>query len=301
MSKARPAQPIRETTHRSDWGSYEYTKRDDRGLLLIAEMKFVPYDLLGQWLAPGLAPAIDEPRNEDETKGKKKRGGKRDDVPWPLDRKKRLHATAELVRRWDEKMDYARRWKPWEHEPTWARITAAGLRNLGLDWPEIEFPEDHHKLTLDSHTYQVTKRRLHLARGGSHAPAHQWIGERKIYVDQARSLGTDAERAHRPDGVLQLEADGSYPLTRGEIVIEHIPLKKGQTIAIEEELSCKGSERLGKGILRSLLSHYDFAWYFCHDEEIYDKVIAARRDHLRTDDERKRIRILLVEVEKEKG
>lgn len=299
MSKARPAQPI-ETTHRSDWGSYEYTPRDDKGLLLIAEMKFVPYDLLGQWLAPDLTPATLEPRDEmkDEAKGKKPRGGKRDDVPWPLDRKKRLHATAELVRRWDEKMDFARRWKPWEHEPTWARISAAGLRNLGLDWPEIEFPQDRHWLTLASHTYQVNKRRLHLARGGSNAPEHQWISERKIYVDQVRKLGTDAERAHRPDGVMLLLADGSYPLTRGEIVIEQIPLKKGQTVAIEEELSCKGSERLGKGILRSLLSHYDFAWYFCHDQEVYDTVIAARRDHLRTDDERKRIRIQLVEKEK---
>ena len=299
MSRARPAQPI-EDTHRSDWGSFEYTERDDRGLLFIAEMKFVPYDLLGQWLAPNLAPAIDVPRDktQSKTKEKKPRGGKRDDVPWPLDHKKRLHATAELVRRWDEKMDFARRWKPWEHEPTWARISAAGLSNLGLDWPEIEFPQDRHWLTLTSHTYQVIKRRLHLARGGSNAPGHQWISERKIYVDQVRKLGTDAARAHRPDGAMLLQADGSYPLTRGEIVIEQIPLLKGQTVAIEEELSCKGSERLGKGILRSLLSNYDFAWYYCHDQEIYDKVIAARRDHLRTDDERKRIRIQLVEQEK---
>lgn len=299
MSRARRSQPI-EDTHRSDWGSYEYTPRDDRGLLLVAEMKFVPYDLLGQWLAPDLAPPIDEPRDEtkSETKGKKQRGGKRDDVPWPLDRKKRLHAAAELVRRWDEKMDFARRWKPWEHEPTWARINQAGLRNLGLDWPEIEFPTDRHRLTLASHTYQVNKRRLYLARGGSNAPAHTWISERKLYVDQVRQQGMDAERAHRPDGVMLLQTDGSYPLTRGEIVIEQISLKKGQTVAIEEELSCKGSERLGKGILPSLLSRYDFAWYFCHDQEVYDTVIAARRDHLRTDDERKRIRILLVEKEK---
>ena len=298
MSKARRSQPI-EDIHRSDWGSYEYTPRDDRGQLFVADMKFVPYDLLGQWLAPDLEPAIDEPRDETkgETKSKKQRGGKRDDVPWPLDRKKRLHAIAELVRRWDTKMDFARRWKPWEHEPTWARITAAGLRNLGLDWPEIEFPEDRHWLTLASHTYQVNKRRLHLARGGSHAPAHEWISERKIYVEQVRH-GIDAERAHRPDGVMLLQADGSYPFTRGEIVIEQIPLKKGQTVAIEEELSCKGSERLGKGILPSLLSRDDFAWYFCRNQGVYDKVIAARRDYLRTDDERKRIRILLVEKEK---
>src|SRR5260370_30582444 len=88
MGRARRSQPI-EDTHRSDWGSYEYTPRDDRGLLLVAEMKFVPYDLLGQWLAPGLASAMDEPRDvtKSETKGKKQRGGKRDDVPWPLDRK----------------------------------------------------------------------------------------------------------------------------------------------------------------------------------------------------------------------
>ena len=79
MSKARRSQPI-EDKRSSDWGSYEYTPRDDKGLRLVAEMKFMPYDLLGQWLAPDLAPTIDEPR--DEAEGKKKRGGKRDDVPW---------------------------------------------------------------------------------------------------------------------------------------------------------------------------------------------------------------------------
>src|SRR5260370_41443226 len=98
MSRARGPQPTRETTRRADWGSYEYTRRDDRGLFFVAEMKFVPFDLLGQWLAPDLAPAVDEPR--DETQGKK-----------------RLHATAELVRRWDEKMDFACWWRPWQHEP----------------------------------------------------------------------------------------------------------------------------------------------------------------------------------------
>jgi hypothetical protein len=293
MSRARRS-PTREDTRRSDWGSYDYTERDDRGLLLLAQMKFVPYDLLGQWLAPGLASAIDEP--PDETADKKQRGGKRDDVPWPLDRKKRLHATAELVRRWDEKMDFARRWKPWKHEPAWARITEAGLRNLGLDWPEIEFPEDRHRLTLASHTYHVNKRRLHLARGGSQAPSHTWISERKIYVDQCNQ-GINAERAHRPDGVMLLLADGSYPLRRGEVVIETIPMKRGQTVAIEEERSRKGSERLGKGILPSLLARYDYTWYFCHDRDVYHALIAARRDYLQTDDERKRIRILLVEKE----
>jgi hypothetical protein len=295
MSRAHRS-PSREETRRSDWGSYEYTERDDRGLRLIAEMKFMPYDVLGQWLDPDLAPATLEPG--DETESKKQRGGKRDDLPWPRDRNKRLHATAELARRWDKKMDKARCWKPWEHQPTWVRVTAAGLRTLGLDWPEIEFPEDPHWLTLTSHTYLVNKRRLYLARGGSNTPKHEWISERQIYVEQVRKLGTDAERAHRPDGVMRLEADGSYPLMLGEIVIEHIPLQRGQTVAIEEERSSKGSERLGKGILPSLLSRYDFAWYFCHDREVYDKVIAARRDYLRTDDERKRIRILLVEKEK---
>lgn len=292
MTSTRRPQPPSDR-HRSDYGCFEYTERDDLGLLILAEMKFVPFDLLGQYLAPDLSPAIDKPP-DDSADSSKRRGGSRKDIPWPRDKKKRLHATAELVRRWEMKMDYAESWKPWAHEPAWARINQAGLRVLGLDWNEIPFPEDRKRLSLASHTYQVNKLRLHLARGGSNAPVHEWISERKIYVDQYKR-GIDVERAHRPDGVMLLKADGSYPLLRGNIVIEDIPMIKGQTAAIEREMSRKNLERLGGGILPSLLQHYDYAWYFCSTTEVYETVVQARRDYLHTNEERKRIRILLLE------
>ncbi len=256
-------------------------------------MKFVPFDLLGQYLAPDLSPAIDEPP-DDSPDSPKPRGGSRKDIPWPHDRKKRLHATTELVRRWEKKMGYAESWRPWAHEPAWARINQAGLRALGLDWNEIPFPEDHRRLSINSHLYHVNKVRLHLVRGGSNAPAHEWISERKLYMDQY-TQGIAVERAHRPDGVMLLKANGSYPLMRGDIVIEDISMRKGQTAAIEVEMSRKNLERLGEGILPSLLQHYDYAWYFCTNREVYETVVQARRDYLHTNEERKRIRILLLE------
>jgi len=292
MGNTKRPQPASDR-HRSDYGGFEYTERDDQGLLVLAEMKFVPFDLLGQYLAPDLSPALDE-QSDDGADKPMRRGGSRKDAPWPCDRTKRLHATAELVRRWGKKMGYAESWKPWAHEPAWARVNQAGLRALVLDWNEILFPDDHKRLSTDSHIYQVNKQRLHLARGGSNAPAHEWISERKIYVDQYRR-GIDVERAHRPDGVMLLKADGSYPLIRGDTVIEDIPMREGQTAAIEIEMSRKNLERLGGGILPSLLQHYDFAWYFCTNREVYETVVQARRDYLRTNEERKRIRILFLE------
>jgi hypothetical protein len=292
MNSTRRPQPSSDR-HRSDYGCFEYTERDDLGLLVLAEMKFVPFDLLGQYLDPDLSPAVDG-AFDDGAGELKRRGGSRKDAAWPRDRKKRLNATAELVRRWEKKMGYAERWKPWSREPAWARVNQAGLRTLGLDWNEIPFPDDHKRLSINSHFYHVNKLRLHLARGGSNAPAHEWISERKIYVDQYRQ-GIDVERAHRPDGVMLLKADSSYPLLRGDIVIEDIPICKGQTAAIEVEMSRKKLERLGEGILPSLLTHYDFAWYFCTNREVYETVVQARRDYLPTNEERKRIRILLLE------
>src|SRR5436190_8851069 len=96
---------------RSDFGNFGYTKRDHEGLLLVASMKFVRFDHLGQFLAPGLEPATEERGSEPHKK--KQRGGKRDHLPWPADYQRRLHATAELVRRWEKKMGYAETWKPW--------------------------------------------------------------------------------------------------------------------------------------------------------------------------------------------
>ncbi len=280
---------------RSDFGSYDYSPRDDRGLLLTAQQKFIAYDHLGQHLAPNLEPALDEPEDEQENL-LRSHGGRRNALPWPQDRRKRLHAVAEIVRRWEKKMGFAESWKPWANEPPWARITALGLRNLGLDWNEIPFPEDRHRLSITSHTYLISQMRLHLARGGSNAPTHIWISEHEI--EAANSKTTGQHFPHRPDGILVLQTDSSFPLKRGDTLLEEIPLKRGQRIAIEVECSRKSFERLGNHILPSLLEHYDFGWYFCGNKEVYDTIVAARRMYLPTDEERKRIRILLME---EKG
>jgi hypothetical protein len=281
---------------RSDYGSYEYSERDERLQLIVAQQTFISLDHLADFADhPLLRPAIDEPRDDKtKSKGKQPRGGKRDDVGWPLDRRKRLHALAEIVRRWERKQGYVETWKPWEHEPAWVRMNEAGLRNLGLPWNEIVFPEKRKRLLSRGHPYQVNKRRLALARGSADAPKHTWLCERAIFYEQLQR-DPNMIRAHRPDGVLQLKADGSFPFKRGETVIEQIPLKAGQRVAVEVELSRKGFARLGNGILPSLLRNYDYAWYFCGNQEVYQTVIAARRDYLSTNEERKRIRILLLE------
>jgi hypothetical protein len=193
-------------------------------------------------------------------------------------------------------MARAQTWKPWDEEVTWVRATEAGLRNLGLDWNEIPFPEDRKRLSIGSHTYQVNRRRIALARGNYQAPAHTWKSERAIYIDHYRQDAERADRAHRPDGVLHLEADGSFPgPRRRDGTLEEISLQRGQTISVEAELTQKNLERLGEGILPSLLRSYNFAWYFCESQSVYNAVVAARRDHLSSNEERKRIRILLLE------
>lgn len=277
---------------RSDYGSYDYTLRDERLQMIVAQQGFLSLDQLADFADPELRPAIDEPLDEQGIK--KPRGGKRDDVEWPIDRKKRLHAITELVRRWEQKQGYVEIWKPYDHLPAWVRMNEAGLRNLGLSWPEVPFPEKRKRLLTTGHAYQVNKRRLALARGGADAPKHDWLCERAILHDQLKQ-DENMIRAHRPDGVLLLKADGSFPLKRGETVIEQIALKAQQRIAIEVELSQKKTARVGEGILPSLLRTYDFAWYFCGNDEVYQTIIKARRDYLHTNEERKRIRILLLE------
>jgi hypothetical protein len=252
-------------------------------------MKFLTLEQLGQFLAPALEPAIFETPKQ-KISEKKPRGGKRDNIPWPREYHKRLHATAEIVRRWEHRMGYVETWKPWTPGPTWVRVNEAGLRNLNLIWNEIFFPQ-RKKLTPNGHISQVNQRCLALAQGKDQAPVHEWISERKIYIDQCRQEGFDTTRTHRPDGVMLLKADGTFPF-KGD---EEIPLKIGQHIAIEVELSQKGAERLGNGILPALLRAYDQTWYYCGNQKVYDKVVRARRDYLDTNEDRKRIRILLLD------
>lgn len=277
---------------RSDYGSFEYTLRDERLQMIVAQQRYISLDHLADFADAHLRPAIDEP--EDESGVKKKRGGKRDTVGWPLDRKKRLHAMTELVRKWERKQGYVETWKPWEHQCAWVRMNGAGLLNLGLPWSEIPFPEERKRLLISGHAYQVNKRRLALARGNADAPKHEWIGERAILHDQLKQ-NPEMIRAHRPDGILLVKADGFFPFKVDDPMSEKIPLKTGQRIAIEVELNRKKFARIGEGILPSLLRNYEHAWYFCGNQDVYNTVVAARRDYLQTNEERKRIRILLLE------
>ena len=68
----------------------------------------------------------------------------------------------------------------------------------------------------------------------------------------------------------------------------------GQIVAIEVECSLKGDGRLAE-ILPDLVAHHDFVWYFCLTPTIKQAVADARRNALKTDDERRRVRILLLE------
>ncbi|GCE15327.1 hypothetical protein [Tengunoibacter tsumagoiensis] len=293
MPMRRPLYPADEK-HRSDKGSYKYTSRDHKALLFVAQQKFVCFDQLGQFLAPDLSPATEIPHSSEE--GAPLHGGRRSHLHWPQDRRKRIHAVAELARRWQNKMGFVDVWQPWSHEPPWLRITQSGLLNLGLDWNELPFPEDRNRLTLTSHTYHITKRRLFLANGGSHAPAHRWISERAIEAHQIKEGGVKIP--HRPDGVMELLEEGMFPIIRNGSLIEEVPLAPGQHVAIEIELTQKKFDRLGEHILPSLLNNYDFAWYYCGKKEVYDALVTARRAYLQTDEERKRLRIFLLE---EKG
>jgi hypothetical protein len=36
--------------------------------------------------------------------------------------------------------------QPWSDQPAWFRVTAQGLRSLGLDWPEIPFSDTYEDL-----------------------------------------------------------------------------------------------------------------------------------------------------------
>ena len=73
-----------------------------------------------------------------------------------------------------------------------------------------------------------------------------------------------------------------------------VPLSAQALLGVEIELSRKSYERLATHVLPGLLEHYDFVWYFCL-QEAYHAVVAARRNYVQTDEERKRIRIHLLD------
>src|SRR5260370_7645893 len=95
---------------RSDYGTYKVTNRDWDGLRFVAEMKFVRFDTLGEYLAPGFQPANDRSHTLDgQDTWNRHHGGKRTDMPWPSEYRKRLNAVAQVVSRWEYKMGFPER------------------------------------------------------------------------------------------------------------------------------------------------------------------------------------------------
>lgn len=296
MTKHKSSQDneTQSKSRRSDFGSYKMTDRDWEGLRFIAEMKFVRFDTLGEYWAPGFAPASREPLTPVRQYAvPRHKGGNHRGIPWPAEYTKRMNAVAQVVSRWESKMSYAETWQPFASQPKWVRITAAGLYELGLQWYEIPFPERErirHDAEHNSHSHCINQVRVALARGDVSVPRHRWIGEREIEANlPLKEPGMTLP--HKPDGYLELLDEGVWEIMRGDRSIERIPLMQGYRIGIEVELSRKSYDRLATHVLPSLLEHYDYVWYFCL-QDAYQAVVSARRDYVQTDQERKRIRIL---------
>lgn len=297
---ATPTTPKRRRIQRKrriNAGSIRFTSRDADVLRLSAEQTFVRFDSAGEYLAPGHVPALADPPPEqlaDPTASVKR--------AWPADLRHRLMAVSRLMRKLSAR-GYVEVIQPWADQPAWFRVTALGLRSLGLDWPDIPFPENYedlearlrHDHLFQSHTHLINQVRLVLVRGGGNVPTHTWKGERAIEaVLPPREKGI--RRPHKPDGILSLQEDGvweakSIDRTRVQYTVE---MKAGQIIAIEVECTQKSDQRLAE-ILPDLLTHHEYVWYFCLTPTIKQAVIDARRDALIDNEQRRRVRILLLE------
>jgi hypothetical protein len=281
---------------RRDAGSTRPKSRDADVLRLGAEQTFVRYDTVGEWLAPDRSPATDKPSDtqlKDPTAPAKR--------AWPQDSRHRLMAVSRLMRKL-EAQGYIEIIQPWNDQPAWFRVKAQGLRYLSLDWEEIPFPESYedlearlrHDRYFKSHNHLINQVRMLLARGGAGAPEHTWKGERAIEIAlPEREKGK--RRPHKADGILHLGKDGSWDTKRstGE-VISTIEMKTDQIIGIEVECTQKSAQRLSE-ILPDLLAHHDFIWYFCLNINIRQAVMDARKTALSTNEERRRVRVMLLE------
>jgi hypothetical protein len=283
---------------RSDADSFRFKSRDSDIIRFGAQQTFVRFDSAGEYLDPQHIPASTEPplaQLADPTAPVKR--------AWPADARHRSMAVSRLMRKLQAR-GYVEIIQPWGDQPAWFRATAQGLRFLGLDWPEIPFPETYedlearlrHDRSFKSHNHLVNQVRLLLARGGADAPKkHTWKSERELEAAlPPRTAGI--RRPHKADGVLRLEEDGAWQVKTADRsrVIDTIHMKAGQIAAIEIECSQKSDHRLSE-ILPDLLAHHDYVWYFCLTPTIKRAVADARRDALKTDDERRRVRVLLLE------
>src|SRR6266566_6061665 len=199
---------------RLDAGSSRFKSRDADLLRFGAEQTFTRFDTAGEYLAPGYAPALTLPPPEqlaDPTPSVKR--------AWPADLRHRLMAVSHLLRKLAAR-GYVEVIQPWADQPAWYRTTALGLRYLGLDWPEIPFPEKYedlearlrHDHSFKSHNHLINQVRLLLARGEADAPTHTWKGERAIELAlPPREKGL--RRPHKADGILHLKEDGAWSIT----------------------------------------------------------------------------------------
>lgn len=253
--------------------------------------------MLGEYLAPGYAPALLEPPSEQltDTRAPSKRN-------WPADLRHRLMAVSRLIRKLAAR-GYVEVIQPWADQPAWYRVTSAGLRRIGLDWSEIPFPATYedlenrlrHDMYHASHHYLITQMRLVLARGESDAPRHHWKGEREIELAlPPREAGV--HRPHKPDGILYLDAEGGWDILSADrtTVKDRVEMRAGQLVGIEVECSQKNDGRLAQ-ILPDLLAHHDYVWYFCLTNTIRNAVAQARRDVLTDHEQQRRVRIRLLE------
>jgi len=299
-----PATPTRKKRRRIqhkrriDAGSFRFKARDADLLRFGAEQTFTRFDTAGEFLAPGYTPASAEPSPEqlaDDTPSVKR--------AWPGDLRHRLMAVSHLLRKLAAR-GYVEVIQPWADQPAWYRTTALGLSYLGLYWPEIAFPEDYEKLearlrhdhSFKSHNHLINQVRLLLARGGAGMPTkHTWKGERAI-EEALPPREQGVRRQHKLDGIIRLDEDGSWDVANAERtqVLDTVEMKAGQIIGIEVECSQKSTARLAQ-ILPDIVAHLDFVWYFCSTPAIKQAVADARRDALSSQEQRRRVRILLLE------
>lgn len=310
-SDAEPPEP--EEVRRADFGSFLFTPRDTIGLRFVGEQKYVRYDALGQLFADGYAPAtnvlplglrrtreqkeqeLSKPASSEEEVSKEKpsRGGDRGLLSWPTDYRKRIHAVGSIVdTRWVKKMGYAKTWRPALDQPKWVTLTEAALRRLGLPYEEVDWPEENTEDELE-HYHHISMVRLYLARRRTkHIPKHTWICEREQErLDMPRKLAGENVPT-RPDGILVVTEDSTIELATEEVV----PIRRGQRIAIEVELSRKNFERYELEVFPDHLQHFTTVWYFC-TPDAYNAVVTARRDRLKTEEQRARIVIRKLEYD----
>jgi hypothetical protein len=284
--------------HRSNYGTWKKQTRDDDGMRLVGEQKFVRLDTLCQWFAPGYARATSlyPPDNQP----KEKHGGNRSASTWPADQRHRMMSVHRLVNKWCNTMGMAEKWQPWGDEPPWVRLNQAGLAEIGHpDWPEIPWPDEQDKGRLRdngddhlSHSHRINEARLALARGDiKDIPAkHTWHSEREIEIALPEKT-KGVKLPHKPDGYVELLDPTTWEIPMRSNIQQLFPLPVGSRIAIEVELSRKNFEVYASHYLPELLRLYDGAIYLAYGDA-YDAVVAARRDLLSSHDDRKRFRVI---------